>query len=73
MSVNCSVLPVKVHKIFVLNEELILTTFNKQTNANFVNLREAFICFIVCDIILSFKVCFDRMALGLLSVDRPDL
>ena len=46
----------------------------KQTNnTTFVNLRGAFIRFILCDVNLSSEVCFDNMALGLLSVDRPDL
>ena len=37
-----------------------------------MNLRGAFIRFILCDVNLSSEVCFDNMALGLLSVDRPD-
>ena len=70
---NCVVLSVKVHALIVLIEELLLKTLNKQTNTTFVNLRGAFICFILCDIILSSKCCFSRMVLGLLSVHRPDL
>ena len=71
---NCVVLSVKVHNVlFVLNEELISITLNKQTNTTLVNLRGDFICFILCDTILSPKIGFDRMALGLLSVNRPDL
>ena len=67
------VLSVKVHVLFALNGELILITLNKQGSTAFVNLGGAIICFILCDIILSSKVCFDRMALRLLSVDRLDL
>ena len=70
---NCVVLFVEVHAFFVLNEELILITLNKQTNTTFVNLRGAFICFILYNIIRSLKVCFNRMALGLFLVHRPDL
>ena len=33
----------------------------------------AFICFVLCDVILSSNVCFNEMVLGLLSVDMPDL
>ena len=53
--------------------ELMLITLTKQTNTTFLNLRGAFFCFILCDTNLNSKVSFDRMALGLLSVDRPDL
>ena len=71
---NCVVLSVKVNNVlFVLNAELILTTLNKQTNTTFVNLRGEFICFNLCDTILSLKICFDRMVLRLLSVDKLDL
>ena len=52
--------------------ELILLTLITQINTTFVNVRGAFICFILCDTILSSKVCFDSMVLVLLSVDRPD-
>ena len=62
---NCVLLSVKTHALFVLNGELVLTTLNKQFNTIFVNLRGAFIYFILCDIILSSKVCFERIALGL--------
>ena len=65
---NCVVLSVKVDALFVLNGELIVITLNKQTNTTSVNLRGAFICFILCDTILSLNICFDQMALGLLSV-----
>ena len=68
---NCVVFSVKVHALFVLNGELI--NLNTQTNTTFVNLGGVFICFILWDIILSSKVSVDRMALGLLSVDRSDL
>ena len=51
--------------------DLILVTLIKQTNTTLVNLRAAFICFILCDTILSSKV-FSRF-LGQLSVDRPDI
>ena len=68
---NCVVFSVKVHALFVLNRELI--NLNTQTNTTFVNLGGVFICFILWDIILSSKVSVDRMALGLLSVDRSDL
>ena len=68
---NCVVLSIKVHVLFVLNGELI--NLNTQTNTTFVNLGGVFIRFILWDIILSLKVCVDRMALELLSVDRPDL
>ena len=68
---NCVVFSVKVHELFVLNGELI--NLNTQTNTTFVNLGGVFICFILWDIILSSKVSVDRMALGLLSVDRSDL
>ena len=70
---DCVVLSIKVHALFILNGKLMLITLNKQTNATFVNLREAFICFVLCDTTLNLKVCFDGMALGLLLVDRPDL
>ena len=66
---NCVVLSVKVHTLFVLNGKLILITLNKQTNTTFVSLRGVFICFILCNIILSSKVCFNRMTLRLLSFD----
>ena len=59
--------------MYFLNGELISITLNKQTNTTLVNLRGNFICFILCDTILSPKIGFDRMALGLLSVNRPDL
>ena len=36
--------------------ELIVVTLIKQTNTTFVNLRGAFICFILCDTILNWKV-----------------
>ena len=68
---NCVVFSVKVHALFVLNGELI--NLNTQTNTTFVNLGGVFISFILWDIILSSKVSVDRMALGLLSVDRSDL
>ena len=68
---NCVVFSVKVHALFVLNGELI--NLNTQTNTNFVNLGRVVISFILWDIILSSKVSVDRMALGLLSVDRSDL
>ena len=68
---NCVVLSVKIHAVFVLNEELILITLNKQTNTAFVNLRGAFICFILCDIVHSSKVCFNRLTLAL--VLRTDI
>ena len=68
---NCVVFSVKVHELFVLNGELI--NLNTQTNTTFVNLGGVFISFILWDIILSSKVSVDRMALGLLSVDRSDL
>ena len=54
---NCVVLSVKVHAIFC--SEMILITLIKQTNtATFVNLRGAFICFILCDSSLSSKTLF---------------
>ena len=68
---NCVVLSVRYMHFFC--SELILITLIKQTNTTFVNLIGAFICFILCDTILSSKVCFGRMVLRLLSVDRPDL
>ena len=40
----------------------------KPTNTTFVNRRGAFICFILCYVILSLNFCFDKIALGLLSV-----
>ena len=58
---NCVVLSVKVDALFVLNGELIVITLNKQTNTTSVNLRGAFICFILCDTILSLNICFDQM------------
>ena len=72
---NCVVLLVNVYAVFIVQERLTLITFkNKQTNnTTFVNLIGAFICFILCNVNLSSEVCFDNMALGLLSVDRPDL
>ena len=39
--------------------ELILVTLIKQTNTTFVNLRGAFICFTLCNTVLSSKVCFE--------------
>ena len=69
---NCVVLSVKIHAIFVLNRKLISTTLKKQTNPTFVNLKEAFICFILFGSILNSKVCLDRIVVGVLSVDRPD-
>ena len=46
----------------------------KQTNnTTFVNLRGTFIRFVLSDVILHLEVYFDNIALGLLSVDRPDL
>ena len=44
--------------------ELILIALIKKTSTTFLNLRGAFICFILCDTILSLKVCFDTMTLG---------
>ena len=70
---NCIVLFVNVYAPFTLNGGLTLITLNKQTNTTFVNLRAAFILFILCNVILSLKVCFDNMVLGLLSADRSDL
>ena len=61
---NCVVLSVKVHALFLLNGELISTTINKQKYTIFVKLRGAFICFILCNVILSSKVCFDRTGGG---------
>ena len=52
--------------MYFLCSELILITLIKQTNTTFVNLRGAFICFVLYNNILSLKVCFDRMALVLL-------
>ena len=49
---NCVVLPVKVHTLFFLNGEVILINLIKQSNTTFVNLGEAFICHILCDVIL---------------------
>ena len=46
--------------------EMMLVSLIKQTNTTFVNLRGAFICFVLYNNILSLKVCFDRMALVLL-------
>ena len=69
---NCVVLSVKIHALFVLNRKLISTTLKKQTNPTFVNLKEAFICFILFGSILNSKVSLDRIVVGVLSVDRPD-
>ena len=66
----CAVLFVNVYALFVLNGGLTLITLNKQTNITFENLKEAFTCFILCDVIFSSKVCFVDMSLGLLSVGR---
>ena len=66
---NCVVLLVNVYAVFIVLT--LITLKNKQ--ATFVNLRGAFIRFILRDVNLSSEVCFDNMALGLLSVDRPDL
>ena len=69
---NSVVLLVNIYAIFIVHEGLTLITLkNKQTT--FVNLRGAFIRFILCNVNLSSKACVDNMALGLLSVDRPDL
>ena len=73
MTDYCIVLYVKVHAIFVLNGELILLTLSKQKKTSFVNLRGELICFILCEIMFSSNVSFDRMALGLLSVFKHDL
>ena len=40
------------------------------TYPTFENLKEAFTCFILCDVIFSSKVCFGDMSLGMLSVGR---
>ena len=48
-------------------------TLIKQTNTTFGNPRGGFICFILCNTILSSKVCFDRMTLGLLFVSLKAL
>ena len=70
---NCVVLLVNVYAVFIVHGGLTFY-FKKQTsNITFVNLREAFIRFILCDVNLSSEVSFDNMALGLLSIDRPDL
>ena len=61
---NCVVLSVKVHALFLLNGELISTTINKQKHTIFEKLRGAFICFILYNVILSSKVCFDRTGGG---------
>ena len=67
------VLLVNVYAVFIVNGGLTFY-FKKQTsNITFVNLREAFIRFISCDVNLSSEFLFDNMALGLLSIDRPDL
>ena len=69
---NSVVLLVNIYAVFIVHEGLTLITLkNKQTTL--VNLRGAFIRFILCNVNLSSKVCVDNMALGLLSVDRPDL
>ena len=71
---NYEVLLVNEYAVFIAHGGLTLITFkNKQTNnTTFVNLIGAFICFILCNVNLSSEVCFDNMALGLLSVDRSD-
>ena len=69
---NCIVLLVNVYAVFIVHAGLTLITL-KNKQATFVNLRGAFIRFILWDVNLSSEVCFDNMALGLLSVDRPDL
>ena len=51
--------------------ELILVTLIKQTNTTFVNLRGAFICFILCHTILSSKV-FSRFKNIILVEKRWD-
>ena len=59
---------------FVLNGELLLVSLNKQTKTTFANLRGVFMFYFMrCYIILNSDVCFDRMALGLLSVGRLDV
>ena len=60
---NCVVLLVNVYAVFIVQERLTLITFkNKQTNnTTFVNLRGAFIRFILCDVNLSSEVCFDSV------------
>ena len=68
---NCVVLLVNIYAVFIVHGGLTLITLNKQTT--FVNLRGAFIRFILRDVNLSSKVCFNNMGLGLLSVDRPNL
>ena len=47
----------------------------KQPNKHYIHFlisKEHLFVFFLCDVILSSKVCFDKMALGLLSVDMPD-
>ena len=51
--------------------DLILVTLIKQTNTTLVNLRGAFICFILCDTILSSKV-FSRFQNTVLIEQRWD-
>ena len=72
---NCVVLIVNVYAVLIVHGGLTLITLkNKQTTlATFANLRGALIRFILCDVNLSLEVCFDDMALGLLSVDKLDL
>ena len=69
---NCVVLSLKIHALFVLNGKLLSRTLKKQTNRTFVNLKEAFICFILFGSILNSKVCLEKIVVGVLSVDRPD-
>ena len=66
------------HDLAVSGKLILATDFNyifhiyinnlKPTNTTFVNRRGAFICFILCYVILSLNFCFDKIALGLLSV-----
>ena len=71
---NCVVLFVKVHALFVLNGEIDINNLKQQKHYLYESQRSIYLrsfirSFILCDIILSLKVCFDRMAVGLLTVD----
>ena len=68
---NCIVLFVKVNALFVLNEELVLITSNKQPNTTFVHLRQTF--YFMQHHSSVRKSVLIRMALRLLSVNRTDL
>ena len=68
---NCIVLFVKVNALFILNEEPVLITSNKQPNTTFVHLRQTF--YFTRHHSLVRKSVLISMTLRLSSVNRTDL